>query len=91
MAENDGFWWRKVESVSITPYSEYRHGYYEEVQTFIPFTDEAKTEILATKICLYSAMLVRDIWCNTRVTYILKNLVIRRMGRLIIQEVSPNY
>jgi len=73
----------------ITPYSLYRHGYYEEVQTFIPFTDEAKTEILANKDKVYIVP-----WSETYgvIPSYIKNLVIRKNGQIYhAQEVSPNY
>ena len=73
----------------ITPYSLYRHGYYEEEQTFIPFTDEAKTEILANKDKVYIVP-----WSETYgvIPSYIKNLVIRKNGQIYhAQEVSPNY
>lgn len=73
----------------ITPYSLYRHGYYEEVQTFTPFTDEAKTEILANKDKVYIVP-----WSETYgvIPSYIKNLVIRKNGKIYhAQEVSTNY
>lgn len=59
------------------------------MQTFIPFTDEAKTEILANKDKVYIVP-----WSETYgvIPSYIKNLVIRKNGKIYhAQEVSTNY
>lgn len=69
----------------FTPYSLYRHGYYEETQTFIPFSDAAKQAIIADKNKVY--ILPYSIVGGGLYGTTIKHLVIRKKG--IVYQPEP--
>lgn len=69
----------------FTPYSLYRHGLYEESQTYIPFSEDAKRAIIADKNKVYIVPYVQGI--PGMYGTVVKHLVIKKNG--VIYQPEP--